>query len=134
MLIGRLPADYRPPRVLVNWRRPWAHLHVTGRDNLYRKPRRFSFSAHLGPVYLLFGPTALEFQAGPFLLDWCHLSGAYWHRRPWRRLLVKWQRRDETIVTLLRLEPAGPAFRNLCRCRRHRAEADSLDTTTQDGF
>ncbi len=124
MLIGRLPDDYKPPRVLVEWRRRWAHLHITGRDTLHRK--RFAVSAHLGFVWLGTSTTGQAVQVGPLIVRWCHLRGAYWHRRPWRRLHVQWQKRDEKIVTLLEIAPAGPTFLHGCRCRKHRADSDRL--------
>ncbi len=123
MLMGRLPADYKPPRVLADWRRRWAHLHITGRDTLHRT--RFAISAHLGFMWLGGSATGREVQVGPLIARWCHLRGAYWHRRPWRRLHLQWQKRNEVIVTLLEIAPL-PAFMHGCRCRKHRAESDRL--------
>jgi len=130
MLVGKLPTGYTRPREFVNWRCSWASLHVTGRDSLYRDCRdRFHFWVHLGPIYLSRGQMSWSFQAGRFLFDWCRLRGAFWHRRPWRRLHIRWTSGpgdDERIVTLVHPIPAGPAFMHGCRCSRHRAESDRL--------
>lgn len=36
------------------------------------------------------GATAYEFQVGRFYLRICHLRGAHWAWRPWRRVSIRW--------------------------------------------
>lgn len=38
------------------------------------------------------GATAYELQVGRFIVRVCHLSGAYWRWRPWRRFKLEWDR------------------------------------------
>lgn len=40
-------------------------------------------------VYYLKGHTAHEIQFGRVYIRICHLSGAYWKNKPWRRFSVQ---------------------------------------------
>lgn len=129
MLIGKLPADYRPPRTLLHWRCGWGHIHVTAGGSM--PGDRFSLSLHLGPVWYGTGSgdTSEDLQVGRLIVRWCILNGAFWHRRPWRRLHVQWvagRGDDERIIDVFELVPKGPAFMHGCRCRKHREESDRL--------
>ena len=48
-------------------------------------------SSDVMAVIFMRGSTAYEVQVGRIYIRWTHLrGGAYWRRKPWRRLSVRW--------------------------------------------